>query len=298
MLPVRLARDVFCVIICFQEVHHANRQMGRPARFLEILGLDEEPIGIFYSDQPPPEGLSPKETDLPTREKEMKGEIDWGAVFGNFSCVIGHIWRARRKRTTAWFSAGRFGCPGGAFYSGFLKPQTETIVHYVSSGFPGHMEGEFYLSTPDECRAVFEYMDPPSAPRPYMIAKPLGLFSEDETPELVIFFCRPESLAGLHQLATFVTGKAEVVRSPFGAACSGIVSWPRRYLEQDQDVAVVGGWDPSARKFYKTDELSFALSLSMFERMLEKWPGSFLSGKTWKTSRQKIERSRKAWKEA
>ncbi len=45
-------------------------------RFLEILGLDEEPMGIFYTDEKPVEGFSPKPLDLPTREKEKNNEID------------------------------------------------------------------------------------------------------------------------------------------------------------------------------------------------------------------------------
>jgi hypothetical protein len=44
--------------------------------FLEVLGLDEEPMGLFYSNERPIEGFSPKPIDLPTREKEIRNEID------------------------------------------------------------------------------------------------------------------------------------------------------------------------------------------------------------------------------
>ena len=40
--------------------------------FLDILGLTEEPAGIFFTDAKPAEGFSPKPMALPTREKEMK----------------------------------------------------------------------------------------------------------------------------------------------------------------------------------------------------------------------------------
>jgi hypothetical protein len=59
--------------------------------FLAVLGLDEEPMGLFYTDEKPAEGFSPKRIDLPTRDKEIKNEIDWQTVFGQFSCVMGHI---------------------------------------------------------------------------------------------------------------------------------------------------------------------------------------------------------------
>ena len=35
-------------------------------RFREILGLDEDPMGIFYTDEKPAEGFSPKPLDLPS----------------------------------------------------------------------------------------------------------------------------------------------------------------------------------------------------------------------------------------
>lgn len=266
-------------------------------KFLETLGLDEEPMGLYYSDEKPREGFSPKPTDLPTREKEEKNEIDWGAVFGDFSCVMGHIWRARKKKSTAYFSAEQFGCPGGAFYLGFNKPQVETIIHYVSSGIPGLMEGERYCESPDALRQIFEYVDPRPAPHKYCIVKPLSLFEKGQEPEVIQFYCRPESLCGLHQLASFVTSDPEVVFSPWGAGCSNIVIWPLHYLERGLNKAVLGGWDPSARKFFKTDELTFTVPFRMFIDMLNRYEESFLMTKTWSTVQKKIARSKKAWGE-
>ncbi|MCF8033731.1 MAG: DUF169 domain-containing protein [Desulfarculaceae bacterium] len=263
--------------------------------FLQALGLDEEPLGLFYTDTEPAEGFTPRPLDLPTRQKEIDQQIDWQEVFGNFSCVMGHIWRARKKKRPAYFSAGQFGCPGGSFWLGFNKPQTEAIIAYVSSGIPGVFEGEFYCESPDELRSIFEYADPRSAPAKYCVVQPLSLFTPEQTPELIIFFARPESMSGLHQLAAFVTNDPEVVASPWGAACGGIAAWPLHYLGKNQTRAVVGGWDPSARKFFNTDELSFTVPLAMFQDMLARYEESFLSTKTWATVQKKIARSKKAW---
>jgi hypothetical protein len=59
----------------------------------------------------------------------------------------------------------------------------------------------------------------------------------------------------------------------------------------------VGGWDPSARKFFKTDELSFTVPLDMFQQMLDRFEESFLTTETWQTVQKKIERSRRTWGE-
>jgi uncharacterized protein (DUF169 family) len=264
-------------------------------RFLEVLGLDEEPMGIFYSDEKPADGFSPKPTPLPTREAEIKNKIDWQAVFTQFSCVIGNIWRARKKKTAAYFSAEQFGCPGGAFWLGFLKPQTETIIHYVSTGIHNRMEGEFYCDSPDSLRQIFEYVDPRPASHKFCIFKFLSSFSKEENPELVTFFSRPEALSGLHQLATFVTNDPEVVVSPWSAACGSLVIWPLHYLSKGANKAVIGGWDPSARKFFKTDELSFTVPFKMFTEMINRFDESFLKTKTWTNVKKKINRSKKAW---
>ena len=266
---------------------------------LDALGYGEMPMGIFYTDQQPEQGISPKAMPgmLPTREKEAKGEIDWQAVFGDFSCAIGNIWRARKKHAPAFFDAERFGCPGGAFYLGFLGPQTETITYYVSTGVTGRLPGEHYFESPQACSSFFETIDPLPAPARFCVVKPLDLFQADEEPDLVAFFCRSEVLCGLHQLATYVTNDIEAVLSPFGAGCSNLITWPYRYLAEDQLKAVLGGWDPSARKYFKTDELSFTVPWQMFTMMLQRWRESFLTTKTWSTVKKKVEHSARAWGE-
>ncbi|MDH3827139.1 MAG: DUF169 domain-containing protein, partial [Desulfobacterales bacterium] len=89
----------------------------------------------------------------------------------------------------------------------------------------------------------------------------------------------------------------EVVVSPWGAGCGNVVVWPLHYLSKGQNKAVIGGWDPSARKFFKTDELSFTVPYKMFVDMIERFDESFLKTKSWATVQKKIERSKKTWGE-
>ena len=270
---------------------------SRLSLFLETLGVDEAPMGIFYSDVKPEGGFSPKPGPLPTREKEQSGQVDWQKVFSCFSCVIGNIWLARKKKSLAYFSAEQYGCPGAAFWGGFLKPQTDTIIKYVSTGIPGWTEGEFYCESPEALKAIFDTIDPRPAPAKYCVIKPLTAFSTDEKPEFVAFFVRPETLCGLHQLAAFVTSDPEVVASPWSSACGSLLAWPQKFMQQKKQRAVVGGWDPSARKYFKTDELSFTMPLDMYLKMLARFEESFLKTGTWATVQKKIMRSKRAWGE-
>ena len=264
---------------------------------LEILGFQEEPLGVFYTELEPREGFSPQAYRLPTAQMEARGEVDWDETFANFSCIIGHLWRARKKGVAAYFDQARFGCLGAAFFLGYLKPQLETIVHYVSTGIPNILEGECYLESPAVTRLFYETLDPRPAPAPFCVFKPLSQFTAEETPEVVIFFARAESISGLNQLATFVTNDFEAVQSPFGAGCANILTWPLKYLERGQLKAVLGGWDPSDRKFLKPDEITFAVPHEMFQRMAARWPESFLTKHSLATVRKKIELSRKKWGE-
>jgi uncharacterized protein (DUF169 family) len=265
--------------------------------FMEVLGLAEEPLGIYYTDDEPEGGISPKSGVLPSIEAEAARQVDWDALNAGWSCVVGVLWRARNKGSVAYFDREHFGCLGGAFYLGFLKPQLETIVHYVSSGIPGQLEGERYLESPDVTRNFFQTIDPRPAPARCCVFKPVSQFEAAAQPELVTFFSRPESIAGLNQLATFVTNDFEAVCSPFGAGCSNVVTWPLRYLAQGKLKAVLGGWDPSDRKFLKPDEITFTVPFEMFGRMVRRWPESFLTTKTWDGIKKKVLRSRKAWGE-
>ncbi len=263
--------------------------------FLDALGVCEVPMGLYYSDQAPDIGTQPKPSPLPSVEMEARGEVDWPSLDKNWSCVIGQLWIARNRRSAAYFDREHFGCLGGAFYLGFLKPQLEAIACYISSGIPDYLEGERFLESPQVSRAFFEAVDPRPAPARYCIFKPLDQVTQSETPELVVFFDRPEVISGLHQLATFVTNDFEAVCSPFGAGCSNIVSWPLKYLAEGKLKAVLGTWDPADRKYLKTDEISFTVPIEMFSRMVARWDESFLTTSAWKTVVKRISKSRKTW---
>jgi len=268
---------------------------GRLPEFYATLGLAEEPVGLVYTDAQPDNCLTPPPMEPPTPEREQRGEINWQNVFASFSCVMGLIWRARRKKTAACFSAERPGCPGGSFFLGYHKPQTETILRYVTTGIPGWSEGEHYCQSPEALRAIFARLDPCPAPARYCVVKPLSLFAENEEPQVVIFFSRPEPLCGLHQLATYVSNDPESVMSPWSAACGSIAAWPLHYQVRNRNKAVLGGWDPSARKFFPPDELSFAVPFAMFSAMLEQYQQSFLMTDTWATVVKKAARSDRIW---
>lgn len=264
-------------------------------RLMELLGQKESPFGVYYTDTKP-DGYGPMLGELYSREREEAGEIDWEKVFQNFTCLVGSLWLARRKKKAAWISHEECGCMGGGYYSGVYGPYLEANVHYVSTGIPGTpIEGEHYLSSPEVMRDFMDDCAPKLGRGKYCVLKPLEQFTDDEEPLSVTFFARPEVLTGLHSLTGFAAGSHNAVVSPFGAACTSIIAWPLVYEERGKECAVLGGFDPSARKFLQTDELSFSIPLALYNKMLDVMESSALTRDTWQGVRKKVKRSNKTW---
>ena len=268
-------------------------------KFLEFLGLSEEPFGVYYDDTKPENAYGPKPGVPISRELEDQGKVDMQEVFKSFSCVMGNVWLARKKHRAAYISSEEYGCLGGVFYCSMMKPNLRFIEHYVTTGFSGSpIHGERYLPSPEAMREFLAKVDPRKAPAKYCIFKPLSLFTDNEEPEFVIFFVRPEVLTGLFTHVSFTTGDAECVASPFGAGCTNMIAWPLHYKEKGIEKAVLGGFDPSARKFMKTDELTFTVPLSLYKKMLAALPESMFNVPgAWAEVRKKVSRSAKAWGE-
>ena len=271
--------------------------LKRTRRLMEYLGHDEMPFGVLYSNEKP-EGFGPKPGEIYSREREVADEIDWRNAFANFSCVIGNIWLARKKRKAAWISHEECGCMGGGFYSGIYSPYLEMNVLFVSTGVPGTpIEGEHYLPSPESMRVFMEDTAPPEGTGKYCVFKPLDIFANGELPLVVTFFARPEALTGLTGLACYAAASHEAVVSPFSAGCGSIVAWPLVYQQRGQEKAVLGGFDISARKFLKTDELIFSVPLPLYRKMLDVMGDSALTRETWQGVRKKVLKSRRVWGE-
>lgn len=269
------------------------------SKFLGYLGATEGPFGVYYSDTLPEKAFGPKEGVPISRELEEQGKLNMQEVMKTFSCVMGNIWLARKKNGAAFISAEEYGCPGGVYYCSMMKPHLRFIEHYVSTGFEGTpVQGERFMPTPDAMRKFMLEVNPRPATGKYCIFKPLAQFSDERKPEFIIFFARPEVMSGLFTQAIFTTGDMACVVSPFGAGCTNMIGWPLYYRQKGLEKAVLGGFDPSARKFMKTDELTFTVPLDLYEKMLAALPESMFTHETdWSNVRKKVDRSAKAWGE-
>ncbi len=239
-------------------------------QFQDVLGLKESPLGVYYTNDKP-EGVNPKT--------------------GIHLCMIGLLKEARKKGKTVFFDKNHFGCPGGAYYMGFLESPRPNIEYFLSCGIPGQMEGERYIKTPELAREYFGKMKPRPAPATYCVFKPIEKFQGEEKPEVVVFFIPPDILSGLFTLTNYVLESTEAVYTPFGSGCSAILTHPLREAGKEMPRAILGMFDVSARPMVEKDILTLAMPYSIFLRLLENIPGSFLETESWKKVHKRIQKA-------
>lgn len=77
-----------------------------------------------------------------------------------------------------------------------------------------------------------------------LVFKRWDKLEETDQPDVVIFFAKPDVLAGLFTLANFDQSEPNGTFTPFGSGCSSIIHHP--YLETitQRQRAVIGMFDP------------------------------------------------------
>ncbi|WP_321493321.1 DUF169 domain-containing protein [uncultured Desulfobacter sp.] len=245
--------------------------------FLDILGLDGPVMGLFYTDQIPESGITPKPmTHIDLLSPDGDHEINWS------SCLLSKVRYARRKMCPAFFDKEHYGCLGAAFFTGF-KPFYESFEPaLISSGIQGQMQGERYVDCVDTGKRIYDSFKPPGADAAVLVIQPLDLFASGNRPEIVLLFPNRDSLIGLNALTVFVTGNPDAVKIPFGMGCAALVSWPRKFKRKGDRVAVIGGFDINGIKYFKKGEFSFAVSYDLFLQMVDAWPDSMVGTRAWK----------------
>jgi uncharacterized protein (DUF169 family) len=203
-------------------------------------------------------------------------------------CIIGVLTKVRGGKSLC-FKADSIGCGGGKRYLGFSQQMRPNFEYFLSCGIPGEMEGERYKRSPEMVREIMKNMPVFKAPARFIVFKRWDAIEEADRPEVVIFYAKPDVLAGLFTLSSFDEVDPNGVFSPFSAGCGSIVLHP--YLEKDAERprCVIGMFDISARPYVQKDDLTFAVPMSKFRRMVENMDESFLTTSSWKKVRKRIE---------
>ncbi|HKL38173.1 MAG TPA: DUF169 domain-containing protein [Bacteroidales bacterium] len=227
----------------------------------------ELPLVFFYSKDLQGVELSPK----------PKGH----------SCLICGLKKVRNGTSMA-FGEHNIGCGGGSHYAGFTQKIREDFEYFLSCGKMG-TEGERYKQDPETVRLMMEDFPALRKQDQWLIFKRWDQLTEQDEPEVAVFFARPDVLSGLFMLANFdFIGHAGVI-TPFSSGCGSIILHPYQEKDKDKPRSIIGMFDPSARPCVKDDELTFATPFNRLKQLSEYMDESFLITDTWKTMHKRLD---------
>lgn len=227
----------------------------------------ELPITFYYTHNP---------GDVPLAEKPA-----------GHRCIIADFAKVRKGESLA-FNSTNIGCGGGLRYAGYKAKPGPNFDYFLSCGKVGVVEGERYKKDPETVRKMMEGFPEIHANGHSMVFKRWDKLAEEDHPEVIISFARPDVLSGLFMLANYDRPENDNVVTPMGSGCSQTLLYP--YLEKDKEKqkAFIGMFDPSARPFVCQNILTFATPMKRFEEMINNIEESFLITSTWKTLSNRI----------
>ena len=230
----------------------------------------ELPISFYYTDKP--SNAEP----IPPGERQH--------------CLIAEL-GAVRKGKSLYFDKETVPCMGGKRYLGFSQQLRAGFRYFLSCGVEGEITGERYKKSPELVDKMMANQPTFEAPAKYIVFKRIDRLERSDSPLVVVFFARPDVLAGLFTLANFDVESRDGVIAPFGAGCSTIVQHPLQEAERENPRGVMGMFDVSARPHVPEDVLTFSVAWKKFEAMIRNMDESFLITDSWAKIQRRIEKA-------
>jgi uncharacterized protein (DUF169 family) len=239
------------------------------SQLLKALKLKMQPVAIILTDNKPENGLHFKE----------------GSQRG---CVFAMLVAASNKSRTAFFDRQSFGCPGGGTGLGFGDSYGEFPIDCLLSTGNNVMgrrgsslaEGERFYKNPEIASKWVDSLPMTDVPTEYVVFKPWEQLTEQDTPELIIFFVNADQLSALVVMADYNRGTNQSVTAPFGAACQSIL-FGYAEAKKENPQGVIGFFDISQRAVLDREILTFTVPFRMFQEIEASVAGSFLEMHAW-----------------
>lgn len=211
---------------------------------------------------------------------EQKNRGEMVPTPSGHQCLIGVLNKVRNAKSLC-FRADSFGCGGAKRYLGYAKEVMPGFEYFLSCGIEGRIEGERYKKSPEIVKEIMKKAPFYEAPAKYIVFKRWDQLSEVDDPDVVVFFAQPDVLSGLFTLAGFEEIESNAVFTPFAAGCGSIVMYPYQEKQRVRQRGVIGMFDVSARPFVGKNELTFAVPMEKFSRMVHDMGESFLITPSW-----------------
>ncbi len=232
----------------------------------KYFGNTELPIVFYYSDTPNNCIVNPP------AEKWI--------------CLISELTKIRNGKSIA-FSKDSIGCMGGKKYSGFQDNLRPNFEYFLSCGNDS-IKGEKYLKSPELVKRFLEKAPFKRTEKEYLIFKRWDNLDENDNPEVVIFYAKPDVLSGLFTIAGFDSDFEDGNVTPFGAGCASLIQYPLYEATKDKPRAVIGLFDVTARPYIHENILTFSVPFNRFEVIVNYFDDSFLTTAAWEKLRKRV----------
>jgi uncharacterized protein (DUF169 family) len=215
-----------------------------------------------------------------------EGGAEWVEKAKGHSCLICELIKVRNGKSLV-YDDERIKCGGARRYLGYSEKMRPGFEYFLSCG-NGQIEGERYLRSPELVKEFIKNQQTLPGKGRNIVFKRWDNLEESDNPDVVIFFARPDILSGLFTLANFDQSDPNGTFTPFGAGCGSIIHYPYLESKSERQRAIIGMFDPSARKCVPEDVMTFAIPMKRFEKMIGYMEESFLITDTWSTIMKRI----------
>lgn len=202
------------------------------------------------------------------------------------SCLICELSRVLNGESL-YYDKGNLACGGARRYLGYDEQIRAGFEYFLSCG-NDDMEGERYIRTPEMVKELISVQKHLHKEDKKLVFKRWDKLDGNDNPEVVIFFAKPDVLSGLFTLANFDQTEPNGTITPFGSGCGTIIYYPFLECHSERQRAVIGMFDPSARKCVPENTLTFAVPMKRFEKMIGYMEESFLITGTWEIVKKRI----------
>lgn len=249
------------------------------SRLINALKLKMQPVAIILTDDKPADGLHFKA----------------GSMNG---CVAAMLVAASKKNRMAYFDRNSFGCPGGGTGLGFgdrygrfpieclLSTGNKEVATQMGRGGSAMAEGERFYKNPKLARRWVDSLPFTDVPTEYVLFKPWEQITEQDEPELMVFFINADQLSALVIMADYNRGTNQSIAAPFGAACQSIL-FGYAETKSEKPRGVIGFFDISQRPIVDRETLTFTVPYKLFQEMEAGVEGSFLDMHAWRKLRER-----------
>ena len=204
-------------------------------------------------------------------------------------CIIAELGKVRNGQSLS-FDVASIPCTGGKRCLGFADSLRPNFRYFLSCGLEGEVEGERYKKSPEIVDKFMADQPPFKAPGKYIVWKRLDQLEAIDQPVGVIFFARPDVLAGLFTLVNFDESDRDAVIAPMGSGCSSIVQSLVLQSTKAKPKAILGMFDVSARPYVPADVLTLGVVWPKFETMVRDMDESFLITESWGKIKKRLGR--------